>query len=226
MRFSERHGYSLAEKAIQFEAMDDDLRSGLWNAVHIYLWEEAGVGRWQPTAEAKIFSAISRLWHLFFKQPLDTIPYKLSYVIKEVREFFFGAEWFAVYVFVEFIQQEVLQPTSFRDFCNGILAREKAAYRFVEHDIAPISSEAEKDAIESALTTAAGIPGVSPHLKQALDMLADRQNPDYRNSIKESISAVEGLCRHLTGDDKATLGAAYPPKSIAGTHPVAWMARK
>lgn len=208
MHFSQRHGYSLAQKAIQFESMDEELRSGLWNAVHIYLWEQAGIGRWQATRDAMIFSAISHLWHSFFKQPLDTIPYKLSETIQEVRDFFFAAEWFAVYDFVEFIAQHVSQPNKFRDFCNGILAREKAAYRFAECDIAPISSEAEREAIESALATATGIPGVSPHLKQALDLLADRQNPDYRNSIKESISAVEGLCRHLTGDDKATLGAA------------------
>jgi len=123
------------------------------------------------------------------------------------------------YDFLEFIAQHLAQPTKFRDFCNGILAREKAAYRFVERDIAPISSESEKEAIESALSTAAGIPGVSPHLKQALDLLADRQNPDYRNSIKESISAVEGLCRCLTGDDKATLGAALSILEKQGVHP-------
>jgi hypothetical protein len=190
--------------------MDEELRSGLWNAVHIYLWEDAGTGSWRPTSEARIFSAISHLWHTFFKQPLDTIPHKLSETIKEVREVFFAADWFEVYDFVEFIAQQLSEPKKFRDFCNQVLEREKAAYRFVERDIAPISSEDEKEAIENAFSAAAGIPGVSPHLKQALDLLANRQNPDYRNSVKESISAVEGLCRYLTGDEKATLGSALP----------------
>jgi len=141
MRFSQRHGYSLAEKAIQFESMDEELRSGLWNAVHIYLWEEAGIGSWQATRDARIYSAISYLWHSFFKRPLDTIPYKLSDTIKQVRHVFFTAKWFAVYDFLEF------------------------------------------------------------------------------NSIKESISAVEGLCRCLTGDDKATLGAALSILEKQGVHP-------
>jgi len=188
--------------------MDDELRAGLWNAVHIHLWEKAGVADWNATSAARISAALSNLWHSFFKLPLDTIPYKLSATNEQVREFFFGARWFAVYDFIEFIAYHVPDPVKFRNFCNGVLAREKAAYRFVERDIAPISSEAEKEAIESALSAAVGIPGVSPHLKQALDLLADRHNPDYRNSIKESISAVEGLCRYLTGDEKATLGAA------------------
>ncbi|MFH1639453.1 MAG: hypothetical protein ABIB93_03970 [Chloroflexota bacterium] len=38
--------------------------------------------------------------------------------------------------------------------------------------------------------------------------LSDKTSPDYRNSIKESISAVEAICRAITGNDKATLGEA------------------
>lgn len=36
----------------------------------------------------------------------------------------------------------------------------------------------------------------------------NRETPDYRNSIKESISAVESLAKVLSGSDKATLGEA------------------
>jgi len=41
-----------------------------------------------------------------------------------------------------------------------------------------------------------------------LDLLADRKSPDYRNSIKESILAVESLCQLITGNTKVTLGQA------------------
>jgi hypothetical protein len=37
-------------------------------------------------------------------------------------------------------------------------------------------------------------------------MLSDRRDPDYRNSIKESISAVEALVKTVTKSDKETLG--------------------
>lgn len=37
------------------------------------------------------------------------------------------------------------------------------------------------------------------------ELLADRKSPDYRNSIKESISAVEAICKLITGSQKATL---------------------
>ena len=35
--------------------------------------------------------------------------------------------------------------------------------------------------------------------------MSDRKQPDYRNSIKESISAVEAACQVLAGMPKATL---------------------
>lgn len=38
--------------------------------------------------------------------------------------------------------------------------------------------------------------------------MSDRQNPDYRNSIKESISSVESICKIVTKNDKASLGQA------------------
>ncbi|MCZ7542089.1 MAG: hypothetical protein M5R40_00440 [Anaerolineae bacterium] len=47
-------------------------------------------------------------------------------------------------------------------------------------------------------------------------MLADRENPDYRNSIKEAISAVEATAKIITGDKKATLRQAL---KRLGLHP-------
>lgn len=40
---------------------------------------------------------------------------------------------------------------------------------------------------------------VYDHLSKANKLIADRSKPDYENSIKESISAVEALCKILTG---------------------------
>ena len=41
-----------------------------------------------------------------------------------------------------------------------------------------------------------------------MGFLSDRKSPDYKNSIKESISAVESICQIITDDKKATLGEA------------------
>lgn len=70
-------------------------------------------------------------------------------------------------------------------------------------------------AIQNALAVKA--PPVREHLKAALALLSDKAAPDYRNSIKESVSAVEAACREMAGVPKATLGDAL--KKISGVHP-------
>jgi len=45
-------------------------------------------------------------------------------------------------------------------------------------------------------------------LRTSIEYFSNRENPDYRNTIKEAISAVEALCVIITGDKKAKLGQA------------------
>ena len=49
---------------------------------------------------------------------------------------------------------------------------------------------------------------VYDHISKANKLLADREKPDYENSIKESISAVEAICEIITETKgkEATLG--------------------
>ncbi len=93
---------------------------------------------------------------------------------------------------------------------NEVLASELSAYRFVGGKLVPVSSEQEMQAIERAIAETSGAYSTaSEHLQHvAVTLLARRPKPDYRNSIKESISAVEALCAVITGNQKATLGQA------------------
>ena len=71
-----------------------------------------------------------------------------------------------------------------------------------------ISSSDEVDEIENAIEKSTPYYGVKQHLSKAITLLNDKKNPDYRNSIKESISAVESLCATISRDKNATLGVA------------------
>jgi hypothetical protein len=83
------------------------------------------------------------------------------------------------------------------------LEKEVSAYRFVNGLVSRITDEVEVAEIDLAL---AGRQGpVRTHLRRALELLSDRESPDYRNSIKESISAVESLVATVVGE-KGTLG--------------------
>jgi hypothetical protein len=57
---------------------------------------------------------------------------------------------------------------------------------------------------------------VNSQLHTTLELLADRNQPNYRGSIKNSISAVETVCRKLTGNNKATFGQALKRLKDAG----------
>ena len=89
---------------------------------------------------------------------------------------------------------------------NDFFKDEYVGYRFVDDIIVPISDEYEVTEINQALENP--YSAVYEHLSKANKLLADRSKPDYENSIKESISAVEALCEILTGitGKEASLG--------------------
>ena len=89
---------------------------------------------------------------------------------------------------------------------NRILEEEVAPYRILDEMVVPIISEGELVSIKEAIHSE--YDSVSMHLKKALELFSDRQKPDYENSVKESISAVEAMCNIIVGNDgaNATLG--------------------
>ena len=90
---------------------------------------------------------------------------------------------------------------------NQLFEKEYVGYRFVAGEITPITNSLEIQEIEQACQ----IPfeGAHVQLQKALGFLSDREHPDYKNSIKESISAVESVCETIVGSENgATLGKA------------------
>jgi hypothetical protein len=92
----------------------------------------------------------------------------------------------------------------FAKYLNHEFDRLNYAYRIVDKEIVEISSDQEIAAIETAIDNSED--NVRLHLKSALGLLAEKPVGDYRNSIKESVSAVEAVCREMTG--KNSLGDA------------------
>lgn len=147
-----------------------------------------------------------------------------------IRPWFMGAKWFDIYDFIEAVAEELTgtHQSQFTDLVNAFLVQDQSAYRFVEMHIADLTSQEEIDAIESAISDAAPLVGVRTHLESALVFLTDRKAPDFRNSVKESISAVESMCQALTGDTSASLGKALKKLQDGGIalHPAieqAWL---
>ncbi len=78
----------------------------------------------------------------------------------------------------------------------------------IDGEFVKITDEPELEEIQTAVHSP--FDSVDTHIQKALTLYSDRKQPDYENSIKESISAVEAMCCIITGltGGQATLGAA------------------
>jgi AbiJ N-terminal domain 4 len=212
-RFSERTGITPVKSAIQLDSMDDDLRISLWNALSDHYWHSMH-DAYSLSRHPHLQVLVHKMWRDFFKLPTDVISASWGPMRESLKKWFFTCEWYQVYDFVQFVADEGTIPTvnaHFIDACNFILQREVSGHRFVGGQLTPLTSESQIVAVEEAV--AAGQSSqplglVSSHLQRALTLLSDRQTPDYRNSIKESISAVEAICKLIAGKPNATLGPA------------------
>jgi hypothetical protein len=212
MKFSQRIGKTSAGKLVQHESIDDDLRNSLWSAITIVYFNrvEFKSGHYDNSKYCNLTEFLQMMWLHYFKNPVDTIPYKFSVTIASMREHFFGVVWYQQLDFIEACKNNGSKQVKdeFIFLCNAYLSRENSAYRFVSGELSEITSEVEIDAVEEAIEATGKYVGAKEHLKTSLNLMNDRSNPDYRNSIKESISAVESLAKELSGDNKATLGQA------------------
>jgi hypothetical protein len=219
--FSQRAGIRSLNKVIQRESIDDELRNALWTAFHdifvnAYYHDEGRSIPYYPHRE-ELELWLYSLWTGFYKAPSDTQP-KFREAIGQIRADFFRLEWHWVFDFLEFSAKRAKEcgPLLIK-FVNVQLQRENSAYRFVGTEIVEITDRQELASIEEALS---GPKAARIHFERALDLLSDRRAPDFRNSIKESISAVEAVCRLIANSQSDTLGAALKKISVkAPIHP-------
>ena len=142
----------------------------------------------------------------FFRLPSDEIPFGHDKGIATVRQWFFAAEWYQVYNFVEFLMSK--GNIQFNARVAFFLDREKSGYRIINGKFVPITDPLEVTAVSQAASAVNAFVGSRHHMLAAITLFSRKPEPDYRNSIKEAISAVEAAARVVTGDLKATLGAA------------------
>lgn len=158
-------------------------------------------------------SLFREIWGDFFKVPVDTMPSHDHQIREAIKASFLDGQWYTPYDFIQFILDSATTPLSWKTGLaarvSTVLEEELAGFRLIGYQLVEITNETEIAAIEEALrtTSADKFAPVHQHLQTALSMLSDRREPDERNSIKESISAVEAVVQILTGDAKAELGA-------------------
>ncbi len=207
--FSEKFGYK-EEKQILHETISDTLRQRIWNLFYMQDIQKGGLKsprltqalNGEPSIEAFI---------------ADKLRFSISSlangqtILKKLEEHLLNfASWYDVYDFIELhisLLEGEIRVRRIQQY-NTLLEEEKSGYRVVNGEIAPITNKGEIEAIAQASNTE--FESVNEHMQKALSLYADIKSPDYENSIKESISAVEAMCCIITGmtGAGATLGKA------------------
>ncbi|WP_111858873.1 AbiJ-NTD4 domain-containing protein [Acinetobacter sp. CFCC 10889] len=226
MRFSERYGYKQPLQLKNEKDISASYRNELWSTLYgliFSLYRQFPLSEVSTTDTALKDFFIDTYTNLIHK-PIDKIPENINLAIKKIKKYFMSCKWYEVYEMIEILVKNFpnIRTTKnlFTFSINDIFEKNSAKFRLINNQIIRITSEQEIQSIEEALANTNPYSGVQQHLNQALKLMSDRQNPDYRNSIKEAISAVESICKIVTNDEKATLGKALKiVEDKFGLHP-------
>jgi len=206
--FSQRKGLKPVSDVLQKDEVSEELRNSIWSVLVILIFRrfENGTAIFNGKSIKSYFDYLNfNLFKVPLKHGFEWGWNDHSYVM-ELRDKYEKMEWYEVYDFLEmtlmYFESDLLIKS-----LNKILQRELSGYRFIGAQATEITSEQEIAMLQEALGDG-DFQAVSSHLQSALSLMSNRDNPDYRNSIKESISAVESLAKLITGQEKTTLGAA------------------
>lgn len=202
----QRLGLKPIRTMIQRDDMDDDLRVGLWNCLEVVLWTDDRTFWGVTQGDSEAVQIFKLLWRNYYKRPLDEVPSDRTRALNIVRKTYFESKWYDAYGLIEYILGlRLTHRDRLVKEVHWVLEQYKSGFRYIDGQFAPITDPEEIKEIESAVSKTS-FKGASQHLRRALELYSDIKQPDYRNSIKESISAVESVAQELTG--KNTLGNA------------------
>jgi hypothetical protein len=209
LSWSQRHGFKPARYEVQINDFDEDTRTAIWNT--FWALQRVMSEDWSHMETLAVFQF--RVWSEHLNLPLNEMP-NLPRFFDGVRKTVMEAtQFWEILDLLEFVIENDLWGHSTDDFAetiNEVFETKMVGYRVVGNRIVPLESQTEVDAVNGAVdaTHKRRFAGVRHNLENAIRHLSDRKKPDYANSVKESISAVEGALREITGKTKFADGLA------------------
>ncbi len=128
----------------------------------------------------------------------------LYYNKQQLKNKFHDLPWWGVYDFIEFILSIDYRSEDLQAKLNKLFEEEKIPYQIIGGKVVPQITQIEAQEVEKAITGSPDI--VSGHLNRAIENYSKRPMPDYKNSIKESIHAIEALAKFVLNKPDGTLG--------------------
>jgi len=203
--FSERYNFQV-RKIKKMDEIDENFKNRIWNLFSELLNE-------QLPGNKKL---LENIYDKFLKRKINELWFVISCsgmdgVISHIMEKLFEHKWYRIYDFLEFLMEELeeMGELTIRDWIakkvNKIFEEENIKCRVIDYFVVPMMEKEEIEEIEQALKIKDKYKDVKTHIKKAIEYYAKRPKPDYKNSIKESISAVETLAKIVTDNPSASL---------------------
>ena len=214
--FSERNNIEVVSKDIQVEHLDKRIRICILN-----LWSEVyETNKFKYCLDKYILENVNRTIYInLYNEALmagKRIPESLflmhikNTILEDSYNKVFDLLEYTLSIFDEIARKNNefyrYQNHTYYQIFNELLQKECIGYRFIDRIIVPITDPIEVQSIKEAFSDSYN--KVREHISKANRLLSDRDNPDYENSIKESISALEALAQIITETDgaQASLG--------------------
>ena len=195
--FSYRKGIKKLDSIVQKEELREESKNKIWDIISLFI---------KKTDTDFVNDIFEKMWTDFDGNTLDTYnpfitgdDYRDYENYEELKEKFFNFKYNEIYDFIEqliSITKGAYDSELSKNF-NNVFKRELIGYRIIDGKVTDIDNEEEYKEVEKA--------SGENHIEKAIKLLYDRKNPDYKNSIKESISAVEKICKEITKSKNATL---------------------
>lgn len=225
--FSERHRYQQI-KELRPDKISENLKRRIWNIVQKCIESPGTFGIFyrynDECRRVDRHDFIEILWDEFFKEDLSMLRnnYRSGFFIEgrdvyrsdSIRDKFYMLKWYKIYDLIEFIMNRFRPDEKFISPLNEIFEDERTLYRIIDNLVTPITSKKEVEEIEKALNIDDPYQTVKIHLEKSLEYYSKRPKADPKNSIKESISALEALSRIILNNPKGTLGKLTEKLSI------------
>jgi AbiJ N-terminal domain 4 len=200
--FSNRMGITVPPEMPELNKISSNLRTSIWNLLYKTIYDDYLYNR------NYYDSLIMETWDVYLKLRVNNMYTSHKTNIDVICNWFFNekTKYYDIFNLIEhYLNQSELQEIceELEFLLNDVFEREYSGYRIINKLIVPIVNDIQINEIRNAFYSKH--KAVSKHIETALLLLSNRDNPDYRNSIKESISAIESLSKILTNDPNAML---------------------
>ena len=204
-RFSVRNGYTLFEN---MEFCQLSTRKRIWQvfARNVFLMDKQYEIKYDIVEDVLSYFGQSYDYSKHNQDHINNCKLLERYLSQD-------AEWYQIYDFVEYHLNHG-DREKLTELYNIVLEDEQTGYRIIDGYVVPITNDYEIKQIEDALQNSPEHVAIS--LNKSLKLFSERNEPDYNNVVKESITAVEALCCTIVDGEADTLGRAVEMFKVKG----------